>query len=261
MRTGKQIFIRSSKFELIQSIAKSLLELFSEVLKEKDNVSFGAWNYVKRPDVTILSHFRSRESKNEILVANVHISFADYRLRDLQALQTATVMNALMKMAKEKGENEFYLPHIICGDLNQQPGSPGYRLLELGNLPQESVAELQEKHKHIVSFKENGEKVQTGLYHLLGQRYFCHASDSLKSAYFEGLKGKEPHVTCIDLRQNNPKQTLDYIWYSCNGLDLLKIVDVPAEINDEIAFPSQEFPSDHLSLCASFAFKESHKVL
>ena len=49
-----------------------------------------AWDYVERPDVAIISHFRSRESGREFVVANAHISFVQYKLRDLQALQTTT---------------------------------------------------------------------------------------------------------------------------------------------------------------------------
>ena len=47
-------------------------------------------DYLSRPDVTIVTHFRSRASGKELVVANCHISFVGYTLRDLQALQTTT---------------------------------------------------------------------------------------------------------------------------------------------------------------------------
>lgn len=98
---------------------------------------------------------------------------------------------------------------------------------------------------------------KTGLIHLIGADYFNHASPGLKSAYFEALKGQEPHVTCVDLEQENPYQTLDYVWFSNDTLQLESVVDVAskAQIYSEVAFPSQAFPSDHFSLCATFSFK------
>lgn len=225
-----------------------------------------AWDYLRRPDVTVICHFKSRDSGREFIVANAHISFVGYKLRDLQALQTTTVMKCLTDLAKN---GDSYLPHIIAGDFNQQPESPGYQILLRGDPSKEALDELK-RHRHIADDakpeveanseglqKKDGDPAKIGLFHLLGADYFRHFSDGLKSAYLEGLKGNEPRVTCIDLEQDNSKQTLDYIWYSDPSLTLESVVDVPSEaqIDAEVAFPSQTFPSDHLSLCATFRFK------
>ena len=166
-----------------------------------------------------------------------------------------------------KGDRDSYLPHIILGDFNQQPESPGYRILQCGVLPDDARDEL-ERQKHIEQveaategakehFNGDAEKSKTGLIHLIGADLFTHSSPSLKSAYFEALKGREPPVTCVDLEQDNKKQTLDYIWFSGDTLQLESVVDVPSEaqIDAEVAFPSQTFPSDHISLSATFKFK------
>ena len=168
-----------------------------------------------------------------------------------------------------------YLPHIILGDFNQQPTSPGYRILENGELPAKSRAELEncrfiggdvtptgreKKTVEVGAGNSNADKKlppKTGLLPLLGDAFFRHSSPGLKSAYFTALRGREPAVTCIDLEQENTKQTLDYIWFSESSLRLKSVVDVPsmAQIDAEVAFPSQTFPSDHLSLCATLALK------
>ena len=71
-------------------MSKSLVDLMEERLPKDIGMTPAAWDYVQRPDVTIVSHFRSRESGREFVVANAHISFVGYKLRDLQALQTTT---------------------------------------------------------------------------------------------------------------------------------------------------------------------------
>ena len=164
-----------------------------------------------------------------------------------------------------KGTGGSILPHIILGDFNQQPGSPGYRILECGVLPDDAEVELK-ANKHIIEADAEATKEvenrgtelsKTGLFHVLGADYFSRTSPGLKSAYFEALKGREPRMTCIDLEQEDPKQTLDYVWFSHDTLQLESVVDVPseAEIDAEIAFPSQAFPSDHFSLSVTFRFQ------
>lgn len=207
---GEATFYRSSKLELVRSVSKSLVDLIRERVPADVSMPSSVWDYLQRPDVTVICHFKSRDSGREFVVANAHISFVGYKLRDLQALQTTTVMKALTDLAKN---GDSFLPHIIAGDFNQQPESPGYQILLRGVPSEEALDELK-RQRHIVDAKSEveanskappmeGESAKTGLFHLLGADYFRHVSDGLKSAYLEGLKGNEPRVTCIDLEQDN----------------------------------------------------------
>ena len=199
------------------------------------------------------------------------------KLRIISFPSIHPVMKSLTDMAKTGGDG--YLPHIIVGDFNQQPDSPGYRIMENGHLPEDARDELQrcrfiggdgsavptgrekDADEEDAAPMENGvdgtkKPTKEGLFQFLGEEFFRHSSPGMKSAYFAALNGREPGVTCIDLEHESPKQTLDYIWFSDASLRLKSVVDVPtmAQIDAQVAFPSQTFPSDHLSLCATFAF-------
>ena len=81
---------RSSKLELVRGVSKSLVDLIRERVPADVSMPSSAWDYLQRPDVTVICHFKSRDSGREFVVANAHISFVGYKLRDLQALQTTT---------------------------------------------------------------------------------------------------------------------------------------------------------------------------
>jgi len=50
-------------------------------------------------------------------------------------------------------------------------------------------------------------------------------------------------------------QAVDYIWFSSVSLDVLGVLKVVEPQLIEAGVPSDVFPSDHVSVKASFAFK------
>lgn len=76
---------------------------------------------------------------------------------------------------------------------------------------------------------------------------------SLKSSYFE-VQGKEPSFTNYT---GEFIGTLDYIWYTSDRVEVCSVLEHVSEsiIKPHIGNPNFQFPSDHLSLKATFHFK------
>merc|ERR1712217_462341 len=88
---------------------------------------------------------------------------------------------------------------------------------------------------------------------LLKQNEFVH-SLGLRTAY-ETCNGCEAEYTNYT---ESFKGTLDYIWYTRNSLSVLAVsqVDDEIQLSQETALPSSTRPSDHVSLVATFMFRE-----
>lgn len=79
-------------------------------------------------------------------------------------------------------------------------------------------------------------------------------SHNLASAYCIALK-EEPSFTSWKFRPGKElRYTIDYIWYSRDGLALSNVLGLPsAEDIGPDALPMLQYPSDHLALCAKFS--------
>lgn len=78
---------------------------------------------------------------------------------------------------------------------------------------------------------------------------------NLGSAY--AYTGEEPEYTSWKVREDGEqRQTLDYIFYSKNNLEVDSVLTFPSgcEIG-ETRLPSLIYPSDHLSLVCDLSFK------
>ncbi len=77
----------------------------------------------------------------------------------------------------------------------------------------------------------------------------------MSSAY--GHDSGEPIFTTWKHRPSMAsKHTIDYIWYTPEGLELQGLWSIPSEEEiGETALPSPTYPSDHVSLCASFTLQ------
>merc|ERR1719317_1299765 len=86
------------------------------------------------------------------------------------------------------------------------------------------------------------------------------AGHSLRLATaYESCNGKEAAYTNYT---EDFKGTLDYIFFSSDLLAVLAVsqVDDEAQLSQETALPSSTRPSDHLSLVATFMFREELPV-
>merc|ERR1711907_327392 len=78
------------------------------------------------------------------------------------------------------------------------------------------------------------------------------------STSYETCNGREADYTNYT---EDFKGTLDYIWYTSDSLIVLAIsqVDDEAQLTQETALPSSTRPSDHVSLVATFKFRDYHE--
>ncbi len=80
------------------------------------------------------------------------------------------------------------------------------------------------------------------------------AQGGLRSAYCHD--NQEPVFTTWKFRPGKEsKHTIDYVWYSPASLELCQVWAIPSEQEiGDAALPCPNYPSDHASLCAAFAF-------
>ena len=87
--------------------------------------------------------------------------------------------------------------------------------------------------------------------------HFKESSTWLESSYFTASGGKEPELTSWKFRpKGEAKYTIDYIWYTVGLLQVKAVSEIPTEGDiGENGMPGWTYPSDHVALCAQFAFK------
>ena len=76
----------------------------------------------------------------------------------------------------------------------------------------------------------------------------------MAKVYWFGLQGKEPEIS--NHEGNGDFWSLDYIWFSSDSLQPLSVLSVApkSDIDPYGGLPNESFPSDHLSLKATFRF-------
>merc|ERR1719456_1444883 len=127
------------------------------------------------------------------------------------------------------------MPLLVCGDFNSMPDSAVYEYCQQGSVPQD--------HE---DFKVD----PCGILKQLN------GGHSLRMATaYETCNGREAHYTNYT---EDFKGTLDYIWFTLDTLSVLAIsqVDDESQLLQETALPSSTRPSDHVSLVATFMFKD-----
>ena len=84
--------------------------------------------------------------------------------------------------------------------------------------------------------------------------FFTTGKPELASAYAVAGQGGEPELTSWKLRPSGEaKYTIDYIWFTPCHLTLAGLWSLPSQADiGPGALPCPAYPSDHLSLCASF---------
>ncbi|GLJ42682.1 hypothetical protein SUGI_0884930 [Cryptomeria japonica] len=191
---------------------------------------------------------------NLICVANTHV-LANKDLPDVKMWQAYCLLHKLEEISMEKGNDD--MPMVICGDFNSFPRSAAHCLL-VGN-------EIDQNHKHL----EAGTKYRFDA-NKLKRRYI--ELSSAYSAYFEqGVSDCGDENDDVMKRWMNPQtkepvfthyvsdfqETLDYIFYTHNNLEvekLLEVVDWDTVSQAEDKYiPSSVWPSDHMLLLAQFS--------
>ncbi|CAK9001954.1 unnamed protein product [Durusdinium trenchii] len=165
-----------------------------------------------------------------LVVVNTHI-LCDPSSSDVKLWQSYLLVNSL----KHLGWNHW--PLLLAGDFNSTPDSAVYEYLKKG-----MINGAHEDLRHDPS----------GLL----SRFRMHMHHNLKlSTAYATCTGHEAKFTNYT---EDFKGTLDYIWFSPEVLQVVAItqVDEESELRKEHALPSSNRPSDHVSLVASFTFKD-----
>ncbi|CAK9103165.1 Carbon catabolite repressor protein 4 homolog 1 (CCR4 homolog 1) [Durusdinium trenchii] len=165
-----------------------------------------------------------------LVVVNTHI-LCDPSSSDVKLWQSFLLINSLEQL----GWNHW--PLLLAGDFNSTPDSAVYEYLKQGT--------INGAHEDL-RYDPSG---------LLSRfRMNMHHNLELSTAY-AACTGHEAEFTNYT---EDFKGTLDYIWFSPQVLEVVAItqVDEECELRKEQALPSSTCPSDHVSLVASFTFKE-----
>lgn len=242
---GETTFYKTSRFSDAENTAYSLKQLIDKDIQEmslSEEVKESVRRFMCLPDVLLVTRLRCKNTGKFITVGNVHINWGNFKLPNIQCVQIARAIKEVVNRAG----NDFN-PHVICGDFNSSPKSPGYQLASEGYLADAMIQLLQSSKT-----MEMPDGSKSALVDHLWEG-FQHTSSSLKSAYAV-VQGTEPALTTMT---KNTHECLDYVFYSSTSLEAVGVLQVPGKQNvlDCKFIPNRIFPSDHLSLKAVLAFK------
>eukprot|EP00929_Paragymnodinium_shiwhaense_P000317 TRINITY_DN100560_c0_g1_i1.p1 TRINITY_DN100560_c0_g1~~TRINITY_DN100560_c0_g1_i1.p1 ORF type:complete len:614 (-),score=117.97 TRINITY_DN100560_c0_g1_i1:143-1984(-) len=166
-----------------------------------------------------------------LCVINTHI-LCDPGAADVKLWQAYLLVKTLKTIRSAD------MPFLICGDFNSTPDSAVYEFMSQGN--------VQPNHEDLT-------KDTCGLFKHLE---LSHAF-GLSSSYQACTQEEAQYTNYTE----DFKGTLDYIWFSHENLAVLAIsqVDEESSLAQETALPSSTRPSDHVSLVATFLFRETSK--
>jgi len=176
------------------------------------------------------SQAQSASGGHMLCVINTHI-LADPGFADVKLWQANMLLRSLEQTCK-------HMPMLLCGDFNSMPESAVYELLRTG------------------SVRSDHEDLKVDPCGLLQKTTFRH---NLRiGTSYETCNGREAEYTNYT---EDFKGTLDYIWYSSDDLVVLAIsqVDDEGQLSQETALPSSTRPSDHVSLVATFKYRDNNK--
>ena len=178
------------------------------------------------------------------------------------SLQSHT--KSVLKLSDETLSNSILLEANFVHKTTQNPFTvftthlkAGSKWSDIRMQQTESIAlQLQSRNNYVLAGDFNGE-ANEGFYNNLKSNVGLHS-------VFESLLGKEPAYTTWKKRKSFEqvsKKVEDYIFFhpdtfSCSGL--LNLPSVESLGSDLL--PSNDYPSDHISLVASFTFKTSNII-
>jgi len=164
-----------------------------------------------------------------LCVVNTHI-LADVGFADVKLWQTHLLLRTLEQTPTEN------MPMLVCGDFNSTPDSAVYEYLRRGSVDTDH-ADLRADPAGVLKNLSMGHAMRMATAYET-----CNGQEAPYTNYTEDFKG-----------------TLDYIWFSSDTLVVLAIsqVDDESQLTQETALPSSTRPSDHVSLVATFMFRDA----
>ena len=159
----------------------------------------------------------------------------------------------------ESGKPSNQLALLLKLAFHERPVCFAVTHLKAKGFTAERLEQGQQLIESLVSFAQGAPAVVCGDFNAaptepVYQHISTHGGAHLASAYCVAFKG-EPSYTSWKFRPGKElRYTIDYIWYSNDGLKLNSVLGLPTA--DEIgpdALPMLQYPSDHLALCARFS--------
>lgn len=169
---------------------------------------------------------------HQLCVINTHI-LADKEANEVKLWQVHLMLQHLESSPIKQ------LPLLVCGDFNSTPDSAVYQYLcRPGYLSRDhpDVRKIKSDACGLFEHLENGHCLR------LSTAYgSCNGDEASFTNYTEEFKG-----------------ALDYIFFTPESLAVLAVsqVDDESQLSQETALPSSTRPSDHVSLVATFMFRE-----
>ena len=159
----------------------------------------------------------------------------------------------------EGGNPSNQLAIVLKLAFHEQPVCVAVTHLKAKAFPAERLQQGQQLTAILNSFAQGAPIIVCGDFNAVPtepvyQHMLFHSGANLASAYCIALK-EEPSFTSWKFRPGKElRYTIDYIWYSSDGLALDSVLGLPSaeEIGPD-ALPMLLYPSDHLALCAKFS--------
>ena len=231
---GLATYYRKSAFECLAVKKISYNEMLSEALGliGLDPSLSMEWERDQVFLMTKLTHLKTREI---VTIGNIHTIWDYFSQPDVTLLQAALALEHLVKFA-EGGA------FIFAGDFNVAPHMPTYSFLAKGQLTDSETSVV----KNAATVLFDGKPLFEALENL-----YSHPYSSLSSSYSE-VRSQEPNMTSYDDNEGERPYCLDYIWYNKDKLKVNCVLDTILQPTSRI--PNRIFPSDHLSIKATFSF-------
>lgn len=165
---------------------------------------------------------------HKLCIVNTHIC-ADPRSTDVKTWQAHLLAISIVSHGLSS------MPLLVCGDFNSTPDSAVYEYMRRGSLRM-GHPDLEQDPCGLLEHLKCGHSLR------LNTAYkACSGREAAYTNYTEDFKG-----------------SLDYIFFSSDSLAVLAVSQVDEEdaLAKDVALPSITRPSDHVSLVATFMFRD-----
>lgn len=182
----------------------------------------------------LLCLFRCLDNAHPVYVANVHLSAQGDKVEE-KTNQVKSLFKQIENHMKGLNLTLSNSSIVVCGDFNSGPTQGVYKLFTEGKLSPD--------------YRDSHSSLSAMPYTKTELRLPC----PMKSSYF-GIFNTEPTWTYSF--QDKWTDTLDYVFYSPQVIDLVKVEKIDTT-NKSKNIPNEDNPSDHLPMVVEFMIRVS----
>lgn len=246
---GCAIFYKSKLFHLMNYKGIEFNRTDVANLLNRDNVGIIA---VLKPKI------QTQSKSSHLVIANTHLIF-NPRRSDIKLAQLKLFLSEIEEISLESQDSiedeRSHHPTILCGDLNSVPDSDVNKFIIKNttnnretntSLDQDNKAEMSSSRDCHDQNVESGSDDCTGLEELSNLTHHM----KFKSVYPTKNRHGHPYVSTFS------NCIVDYIFYSPRlRLESYRELLTEEQLKELGPLPSADFPSDHLTLEATFTMK------